>query len=76
MAGKPGRQRGYAGTTIADIAAAAEVSPATVFGYFPSKDDILFHDYPQPATLTTYAAWRRAGRPLSLRSTGRTSGWP
>ncbi|MBM9506791.1 TetR/AcrR family transcriptional regulator [Actinacidiphila acididurans] len=33
-------ERGYAATTIADIAEAAEVAPRTVSGYFPSKIDI------------------------------------
>lgn len=34
--------RGYAETTLADIAEAAEVSTRTVFAYFGSKEDILF----------------------------------
>ncbi|MEV7128375.1 helix-turn-helix domain-containing protein [Streptomyces sp. NPDC093260] len=33
-------ERGYDGTTIADIAQAAEVAPRTVSLYFPSKHDI------------------------------------
>ncbi len=33
-------ERGYDATTIADIAAAAEVAPRTVAMYFPSKRDI------------------------------------
>jgi AcrR family transcriptional regulator len=37
-------QRGYHATTVADIAAAADVSERTVFTYFPSKEDILFSD--------------------------------
>ncbi|MEW6475316.1 MAG: helix-turn-helix domain-containing protein [Actinomycetota bacterium] len=37
--------RGYEQTTVADIAAAAGVSRATVFRYFRSKDDILFDRY-------------------------------
>jgi AcrR family transcriptional regulator len=37
--------RGYDATTVADIAAAAEVSERTVFGYFGTKEDILFADH-------------------------------
>src|SRR3954466_4222386 len=33
---------GYEQTTIADIAAAAEVGTRTFFGYFASKEDLLF----------------------------------
>ena len=33
---------GYANTTVDDIASAAEVSRATVFRYYPAKEDILF----------------------------------
>src|SRR5882762_9619482 len=40
-------ERGYEQTTIADIAEAAEVSPRTIFAYFPSKEDILFCDLPE-----------------------------
>jgi AcrR family transcriptional regulator len=34
--------RGYDGTTVADIAAAAEIGTRTFFSYFASKDDLLF----------------------------------
>jgi AcrR family transcriptional regulator len=39
-------ERGYHATTLPDIAEAADVSTRTIFGYFPSKEDILFCDFP------------------------------
>jgi AcrR family transcriptional regulator len=35
-------EKGYANTTLGEIAAAAEVSKGTLFAYFPSKETILF----------------------------------
>jgi AcrR family transcriptional regulator len=38
------REKGYEETTVAEIAAAAEVSTKTLFNYFPSKEDVVFAD--------------------------------
>lgn len=37
-------QQGYAATTVADIAAAANVSERTFFRYFPTKEDVVQFD--------------------------------
>jgi AcrR family transcriptional regulator len=37
-------ERGYQATTIADIAAAADVAPRTFFAYFPSKEAVVFNN--------------------------------
>jgi AcrR family transcriptional regulator len=38
-------ERGYDGTTIAEIAEAADVATSTVFTYFATKDQIFFSDF-------------------------------
>jgi AcrR family transcriptional regulator len=38
-------ERGYQATTVADIAAAADIAPRTFFAYFPSKEAVVFFDY-------------------------------
>lgn len=40
-------QHGYEATTVAEIAAAADVAPRTFFAYFPSKEDVVYDDYAQ-----------------------------
>jgi AcrR family transcriptional regulator len=39
------RRKGFDATTIADVAAAAEVGARTVLRYFASKEDLLFPDH-------------------------------
>jgi AcrR family transcriptional regulator len=64
------REQGYSATTIEQIAAAAEVSPATFFRYFPTKEDVVLQDdvdivtlaalQDQPLDLAPIAAFRGA----------------
>jgi AcrR family transcriptional regulator len=64
------REQGYSATTVDQIAATAEVSPATFFRYFPTKEDVVLQDdfdmvtlealEAQPAELSPIAAFRAA----------------
>jgi AcrR family transcriptional regulator len=38
-------ERGYAATTVADVAEAADIAPRTFFSYFPSKEAVVFGDF-------------------------------
>jgi AcrR family transcriptional regulator len=64
------REQGYSGTTVEQIAEAAEVSPATFYRYFPTKEDVVLQDDldiittealdAQPPELSPIAAFRAA----------------
>ncbi len=57
-------ERGYHATTVADIAAAAEFAPSTVFAYFPTKEDIVFATWaPFEASFRERLEGRPAGEP-------------
>jgi AcrR family transcriptional regulator len=54
--------RGYHATTVADIAAAAEVAPRTVAMYFPTKQDIALSRFSEgTASLRDAMRGRRSG---------------
>ncbi len=56
--------RGYDETTVADIAAAAEVGTRTFFNYFASKEELLFPEPDERVRMAVAAiASRRVGEP-------------
>ena len=65
-------QQGFAATTVEQVAEAAEVSPSTVFRYFPTKEDLVVFDphdpvifaefQRQPPEVSLTEAWRNALR--------------
>jgi AcrR family transcriptional regulator len=54
-------ERGFEGTTVADIAARADIAPRTYFAYFPTKEDVLFADFEE--TLASLQARLREREP-------------
>ena len=55
------RTRGYASTTVAEICAAAGVSKALFYFYFPRKEDVLF----EVGVMSTQTAQRTIGELLA-----------
>lgn len=50
------REQGFAATTIEQIAEVAEVSPSTVFRYFPTKEDLVTTDLVDPVVFAAFEA--------------------
>ncbi|WP_169734184.1 acyl-CoA-like ligand-binding transcription factor [Hamadaea tsunoensis] len=56
------KENGYEATTVDQIAAAAEVSPATFFRYFPTKEDTIIRDEYDPIMVESWRKHMRDGR--------------
>ncbi|TCN40100.1 TetR family transcriptional regulator [Kribbella orskensis] len=68
------RQQGYAETTVQEIAAAAEVSPATFFRYFPTKEETVLFDRLDPVMIDLFRSQPAEFGPTeALRGTVRDS---
>src|SRR5438046_6785295 len=58
--------RGFDHVTVAEVAAAADVSDKTVYNYFPSKEDLFFDEVPaRQAALVAAIRNRRPGESIS-----------
>jgi AcrR family transcriptional regulator len=72
-------EQGFAATTIDQIADAADVSRATVFSYFPTKEDIVFGDTPAAIDLLASVLRARAAGQNALAAVrawvGQLTGW-
>ncbi|NUT32818.1 MAG: TetR family transcriptional regulator [Hamadaea sp.] len=58
------RAQGYDATTVDQIAAAAEVSPATFFRYFPTKEDVIIEDEYDPVMIRRWHDADLVGTPV------------
>ncbi|MEU9297795.1 TetR family transcriptional regulator [Streptomyces sp. NPDC048266] len=56
-------ERGFDAVSVAEVAAAAEVSKPTLFRYFPAKEDLVLHRFAdhEDEAARVVAAGRRAG---------------
>jgi AcrR family transcriptional regulator len=65
-------ERGFEATTIADIAAAADIAPRTFFSYFATKEEVVFANF-EAAFAQLDAALRE--RPAGTTALDALRGW-
>jgi len=59
------REQGYDATTMAQIAEAADVSPSTLFRYFPTKEELVLWDAFDPLIAAAFAAQPAGLNPIA-----------
>ena len=68
------REQGYDATTVEQIAEAAEVSPSTVFRYYPTKEDLVISDDYDPLLIAAFRSQPPGLSPIQmLRNALRTT---
>lgn len=60
------REQGYEATTVEQIAEAAEVSPSTVFRYYPAKEDLVVSDEYDPMLIEAFRAQPAGLSPIQM----------
>jgi AcrR family transcriptional regulator len=60
------RAQGYDATTVEQIAEAAEVSPSTVFRYYPTKEDLVISDEYDPLLIEAFRAQPSGLSPIQV----------
>jgi AcrR family transcriptional regulator len=60
------REQGYDATTVEQIAEAAEVSPSTVFRYYPTKEDLVVSDEYDPMLIEAFKAQPAGQSPIQM----------
>ena len=69
------REQGYNGTTVEQIAEAAEVSPSTFFRYFPTKEDVILFDALDPLLIEAFRRQPAALSPIQALRAGIHEVW-
>lgn len=68
-------RQGFDATTVAQIAAAAGVTPMTFFRHFPAKENVLLDDPCDPVIAASVAAQPAALAPLARVARGLRDAW-